>query len=353
MAKQKRLIDFLPGTLVGVDENGLGARLGPLIVTGVRANVSEAGLARIRKGLGKKIRSDLDDSKVLVSNKDYRVGEAWARALVERTSGSTPETPDELFESLSLERSDERNRNCPPAALDQCSFRKNEPFVADDEILQRIRGHLETLASHGIELTGVRTYRICTGELNRLKRSGVNRFGADLHGMEKVVLSLAPSEKDAAPMTATCGKVGGMAQYGRFFGPLAGRLHSVLGETQAESAYSFPGLGTLSFLRDADASDPLVMMASLVGKYVRELLMSRISRFYLDGDSAELPSGYHDPVTGIFVAQTLPLRRSLNIIDSCFERERDVKDDGSSGTKPKKVARGAPNASTGQSNLFE
>lgn len=354
MARQKRLIDFVPGALVGVDENGLGARLGPLIVTGVRAQVSEEGIARLRKGLGKKIRADLDDSKVLVSNKDYRVGEAWARVLVERVSGRAPETPAELFESLSVEGREERDRNCPKPALGQCSFQKSEQFVSDEELVKRIKGHLESLCERGINLSGVRTYRICTGELNRLRRSGVNRFSADLHGMEKVVLSLA-GENDAIPFTATCGKVGGMAQYGRFFGPLSGRLHSVLGETQAESAYSFPGLGTLSFLRDADASDPLVMMASLVGKYVRELLMGRIARFYLDGDSTDIPSGYHDPITGIFVSQTLPLRRSLSIVDACFERERDVKDPNSTETKnkPKKAALLSSPASTGQSSLFE
>lgn len=356
MAKKKRLIDFEPGLLVGVDENGLGARLGPLVVTGVRARVSEAGLARLQKGLGKRIRADLDDSKVLVSNKDYRLGEAWARALVERTSGIRPSSPTELFESLSLEARTARDENCPPSALKQCSFSEREAFVSDDELLARIRGHLETLDSQGISLDGVRTYRVCTGELNRLRKLGINRFSADLHGMEKLVLGFLPQDGEKVPFTATCGKVGGMAQYSRFFGPLGGRLHTALCETAAESAYSFPGLGVISFLRDADASDPLVMMASLVGKYVRELLMGRIARFYLAGDTADLPSGYHDPVTSIFVDQTLPVRRSLAIVDACFERDRELKeakDEPPLALKSKKKKAAVPAPSSGQESLFE
>src|SRR5690606_2557430 len=107
------------------------------------------------------------------------------------------------------------------------------------------------------------------------RRAGVHRFAADLHAMERLLLTLR--ERRDEDLLAICGKVGGIGQYERFFGPLAGRLRTVLAEGRDESRYHFPGLGELRFLRDADARDPLVMLASLVGKYVRELLMNRIS----------------------------------------------------------------------------
>jgi hypothetical protein len=125
-----------------------------------------------------------------------------------------------------------------------------------------------------------------------------------------------------------------MSEYDRFFGPLAGRLHTSLQVSRQRSAYYFPGLGELHFVQDADARDVLVMLASLVGKYVRELLMARISRFY---DGAEAPpstgaaagtalgvSGYHDERTDAWVAATAARRRTLRIVDDCFERARDV-----------------------------
>lgn len=142
---------------------------------------------------------------------------------------------------------------------------------------------------------------------------------------------LALREQAGSEVAATCGKVGAMAAYPRFFGPLAGRLHTVIEEGPARSDYRFPGLGTVAFVRDADGSHTLVMLASLVGKYLRELLMGRIARSYLargplgiEGptNSQGLVSGYHDPRTARFVAATGPLRAKLGVPDDCFERER-------------------------------
>jgi ribonuclease HII len=79
----------------------------------------------------------------------------------------------------------------------------------------------------------------------------------------------------------------------------------------------------LAFVRDADGSNLLVGLASLVGKYLRDLLMRRITWFYR-AQAPELPeaSGYHDPVTKAFVAQTQAQRRKLRIADDCFARRK-------------------------------
>src|SRR5690606_40084364 len=129
----------------------------------------------------------------------------------------------------------------------------------------------------GVRFRAVKSATLCAGELNRLKEAGVHRFAADLHAMERLVLELR--ERAGHDVLVTCGKVGGIHEYGRFWGPLAGRLHNVLEEGRARSAYRFPGIGELRFVRDADAKHPLVMVASLVGKYLRELLMHRIAHY--------------------------------------------------------------------------
>ena len=75
-----------------------------------------------------------------------------------------------------------------------------------------------------------------------------------------------------------------------------------------------------------EARLPLVMLASLVGKWVRELFMGRIARHYPKGattNDEERPSGYHDPVTDRFVRRTALVRRKRAIPDRCFERDRD------------------------------
>jgi ribonuclease HII len=113
----------------------------------------------------------------------------------------------------------------------------------------------------------------------------------------------------------------------------------VIEEGQARSAYHFPGVGEIAFVRDADADDLCVSMASLVGKYVREALMARVVRYYR-GELPELPdaSGYHDPVTTRFMEATRLLRKSRDVPDLCFER-RGVEAPAKAPSKAKRTAK--------------
>ena len=135
-------------------------------------------------------------------------------------------------------------------------------------------------------------------------------------------LALDARERAGRDVVAICGKVGGFDSYAPAFGPMSGRLHAVAVEGRARSEYAFPGLGRIAFVRDADAKHLLVCMASLVGKWVRDVLMARIVRYHR-ADDAELPdaSGYHDPVTTRFIAATRLSRRDRALPDDCFERK--------------------------------
>lgn len=304
---------------IGADENGLGAQLGPLVVTAVLARTDERGARTLSRKLPKRIRADLDDSKRLVSHGDVALGEAWARVLV---GAPDAESPRDLFQRLSLDPAEVLEGPCPDHVRDQCWHPGAECFVAEERDLARLRKHLDALRERGVDLVGVASAVLCTKRLNDERAGGKNRFTSDLHAMERLVLALA--ERAGQPVHAVCGKVGGMRDYSRFFGPLSGRLHAILETGAARSAYHFPGLGEVHFVRDADASDPLVMLSSLVGKYVRELLMGRIARFYDDpsGDPRTV-SGYHEPVTARFVASTASLRKKRRVPDSCFIRDRE------------------------------
>lgn len=305
---------------VGVDENGLGARLGPLVVTAVLARVSGDGervLARRPRG---RLGDDLDDSKRLVSHSNVALGEAWARAL----TGDRHETPQALFEHLSLDSAASLREHCPSHLEAQCWDVLGESFVAPSEVFTRVAGHVEKLRARGVEIAAVRVTSVCTQRLNAGRVLGKNRFVTDLHAMERLLLALRAEA--GADLFAVCGKVGGMSDYERFFGPLSGYLRCVLESSRRRSAYRFPGLGEVHFVQDADARDPLVMLASLVGKYVRELLMARVARFYERGaGDPEAPSvsGYHDARTNRWVLATSALRRSLSVVHECFERARD------------------------------
>ena len=304
---------------IGVDENGLGARLGPLVVTAVLAEVTEQGSRVLSRRPPKRLALDLGDSKQLVSHKDFALGEAWARALTE----SPADSPKDLFETLSLEGAPELRAHCPSHVEDQCWSPSGDSFVAEQTDISRILRHVSWWAERGVTIKAVRCSVVCTKRLNDSKSAGGNRFISDLHAMERLVLDL--HRVAGTEITAVCGKVGGMGDYSSFFGPLSMRLHAVLSRSKALSAYHFPGLGEVRFVRDADAKDSLVMLASIIGKYVRELLMARVSGYYRRGDDTlEAVSGYHDPVTSRFVKATSLVRKQQRIPDGCFERARDA-----------------------------
>ena len=301
---------------IGADENGLGSRLGPMIVTAVLAEADEEGERFLSRKLPKRMREDLDDSKRLMTHTDVGIGEAWARAL----TGDSARSPAALFEQLSLEGTSRLQAPCPKAAHPMCWTVTREAFSAEAEQCARAKAHLLTFAKRGVRILEVRTSVVCTGQLNENRDRGINRFVSDLHAMERLVLKLR--ESAGAPVQAVCGKVGGIGEYAKFFGPLAGWLHATIVEGQAESAYQFPKLGRLR-VRARRRRPRAPGHAGVLGRQIRARAVHEPDRRALPGGDEARPSGYHDPVTAKFVERTQLLRKKAKMPDRCFERERD------------------------------
>jgi ribonuclease HII len=338
---------------VGIDENGMGPRLGPLVVTSVLAEVDRAGARRVTSRPRGDLAKRIGDSKKLVAFDDSALGEAWARALVAR-DGAAPATPDELLATVGLDPQATLQAPCPRHHVDLCWSSEGEAFAADRAMVEACSADLERLAKRGVRIVRVRVAVICTRQLNEAVARGLSRFDLDLHTMER--LALAAREDASDEIYALCGKVGGFGFYGERFGPLAGRLHTVLVEGRARSEYQFPGIGRLAFVRDADESSMLVGLASLVGKWARDHLMRRVVRFHRTG-APGLPeaSGYHDPVTARFIRASELVRRERRVEQACFERVALGKRDGAATLRasseaappppPPRRSRGAPSPS--------
>lgn len=304
---------------VGIDENGLGPRLGPLVVTAVHARTEGAGHRLVTRRPRGDLAKRLGDSKALVSFGDVALGEAWARAVARETLGRDPGTPDALVAELSLDTAETLQARCPAHHRDQRWSPEGEGFVADDALVARLGKDLDKLREKGVTILGATVAVVCAERLNEAVSRGLSRFAVDLHTMERLALHVR--ERAGAELDVTCGKVGGYDRYEGAFGPLAGHLHTTIREGRARSEYRFAALGNLAFVRDADAGHLLVCMASLVGKWVREVLMSRVTRYHRAYDPS-LPeaSGYHDPVTTRFIELSALARRSRKIAGDCFER---------------------------------
>ncbi len=308
---------------MGVDENGLGPQLGPLVVTAVLARLDDTGARRMNERASSLLHDRLADSKQLVDHHDVALGEAWARVVVEAMTGRRAQGRAELLEALSLRARAHLRAPCPQTVASQC-WANVAPFAASPEQMARASDDLQSLRARGVQVVWACCEVVCTRRLNDARARGRSRLLVDLGAMEALVI--AGRERAGQDVLAVCGKVGGLRTYPPRFGALGGRLHTVLEESAGRSAYRIPGVGEVQFVRDADGADPLVALASLIGKYVREDLMSRIVAHYRSTD-ASLPdaSGYHDPITDRFVAATARTRRERDVPDTCFLRERETR----------------------------
>jgi len=89
---------------VGVDENGLGPVLGPLLVTGVAFRFTGPRPDSLGALVG--------DSKVLVSHDDPSLGEAWARAILSEL-GPPPKDSHEIVARISMDADTVLRSMCP------------------------------------------------------------------------------------------------------------------------------------------------------------------------------------------------------------------------------------------------
>jgi ribonuclease HII len=303
---------------LGVDENGVGPRLGPMIVTSVLVEADEEGARVVTSRPRGAIAKRIGDSKKLVAFEDSALGEAWARAIVRRT-GLEAHTPEELLAALAIDDAAELRAPCPSHHTDLCWSALGEAFVSDEDAVRACEKDLDRLEKKGVHLRRARTSIVCTRRLNDGVARGLSRFDLDLHAMER--LALAAKSDAGAEIYALCGKVGGFDFYPDRFAHLAGWLHTTLLEGRARSEYLVPGVGRLAFVRDADETHLIVGLASLVGKWARDHLMRRVVRFHKTHEpDAPDASGYHDPITTKFIRATELVRKKLRVESACFER---------------------------------
>jgi ribonuclease HII len=306
----------------GIDENGLGPRLGPLVVTGVGARL-EAG-ASLEESLAPGVAKGLvGDSKGLVSYHDDALGEAWARELVVR-AGKVARTPNDVLEALLLDDRVWLRALCPAAHEVQCWGAEGEVFTAPEGVLAEVRAFAETLGARGVTLGLPRVVVRCTARLNEALVQGVSRFDADLHAMEAIAAEgLERGRREGLFVEAVCGKVGGRDRYLEAFRVLPAHEVAFFEEGRSASTYRFADRAVVTFVKDSDAADALVGLASLVGKWVRDLLMERIVRHHRRAvPEAPRVSGYHDPRTAQFVELTRLSRKASGLPETCFERAK-------------------------------
>lgn len=299
--------------IVGVDENGLGPRLGPLVATAATIEVARYDAEPLR-ALGAKL--GVGDSKQHSAFGKMAHAEGLVLALAS-TRGRPPSSADELLATLSLDGLLALRSPCPDPTTARPCWEKNLALPAFGGDVAVGRAMLASLREGGVEVRRVRTTLACAGVFNTWIAGGKNKLALDLHLFERLLLDARRSSR--GPLHAVCGMVGGLRRYAPHLSQLG--AVRVLVEEKGASRYEAASVGTVDFEVKADDRHLPVGLASMVGKYVREIAMARLVGWYRDEDPT-LPdaSGYHDPVTRRFVEGSEALRRRLPVADACFER---------------------------------
>jgi len=303
--------------VMGVDENGLGPRLGPLVATSVVLEVSRYPRAALcRRGLG----LGLTDSKETGGFGRMAFTESVALALVERGGAGVPASVDGFIDRVAPESRPKLRACCPDeATARQCwGVDPSLPMFGGDaaqgrRLLDRLIGR------SSLRIVDVRSRVACAGMLNAKHSDGTNKLAVDLELFEDLIASV--HVRHGSPLLVLCGMIGGIRDYASRFARFDSNRVEAIENRRGQRRYRVEDLGELRFEVDADARHLPVALASIVGKYVREVCMHRIGEFYRnDVPELKLASGYHDPVTTRFIDATERSRRRLGIAPDCFHR---------------------------------
>ena len=238
--------------------------------------------------------------------------EAAVLALIERVTGVLPTDADALLDLVGLEDIAALKSGCPATGCAPCWHGPIALPIFGAELEQGRDVINKLVGRNAVKVIDAKSIVSCVGHINRYYDNGQNKLDLDVAMFER----LARHATRHTEASVYCGMVGGIRDYRTRLQMPA----EVLSACKGAVAYNTPG-GTMRFEVDADARHLPVALASMLGKYVRELSMHRINTFYQARDPDLKPaSGYHDPVTSAFIEATEPHRRALNIAPDCFER---------------------------------
>jgi hypothetical protein len=246
--------------------------------------------------------------------------ESVALALIERVSGEPPSSVDALLDRIAPGTREQLRARCPNESTSAQCWGSNlslPTFGGDPTYGRALLDRL--IGRSSLRIVDVQTRVACPGMLNSRLAEGRNKLAVDLELFEDLIVTTQARQCDS--LLAICGMVGGIRDYAARFGRFAPDRVCESPGRRGQRKYAVRGVGEIRFEVDADARHLPVALASIVGKYVREICMHRIGAFYEEQiPEIRLASGYHDPVTTQFIQATEPERRRLRIADDCFQR---------------------------------
>lgn len=309
----------------GIDEAGYGPRLGPLCVGATAFVLADHDPAEgppnlwqqlrpavCRKPSDRKRRVAVDDSKKLKGSGEGRSHplRALERGVLSFLPDDPPPTDADLLRALGTD--------VPTARWYESGLALPLGQTSDEIRIARARVQ-RALARAGIRCDAMACVAVDAADFNRRLSAGDNKAEVNFAAAADLLETLWRRYPTAHPRVIV-DRHGGRTSYGELLAAhLPGAAVETVAETPTLSRYRLSRGGsrlTVSFALDGDCRFLPASLASMTAKFVRDLMMLRLNRFFCDQVPDLKPTwGYYGDA-GRYLVEINPVMRRLRLAPS-------------------------------------
>lgn len=275
--------------IVGIDEAGFGPILGPLVVSASAFSLPKQLLNEdlwqiLRKSVGKRPRHLAGRVLIADSKKAYSksLGIKHLQRTVLACLKCLGEEPKTLMQFLSLVSAD-----CLEQLNDYPWYKNvDSHLISADKADVAIAASVlqDDLASNKLKLLELKSYYLEVAHYNKMVSAVRNKSSVLFTAVCSLIKS-AIDKSSADDLHVIIDRQGGRMRYRRVLLRMFPDMHlKILKETPTVSSYELQGDGKkirLHFAVDADDRFLPVALASMLSKFIRQLLIENINRYFI------------------------------------------------------------------------
>ncbi len=323
----------------GIDEAGYGPLFGPLVIGRSVFRVEDGGeegaatpppsirsrlrAAVCRRPTDRRRRIPVDDSKALYSPAEGLGHLERAVLAFAHLAGVDPTTADELLDAIAL---DEGSRTPPELWYAAEHGEPALPVAADPSLTSIARGQLGRAAvANGVALSELSAAVLFEDRFNRVVRQTRSKARCLWDFVARHLWEIWQAHGDCSPWVVV-DRQGGRKVYHELLELcFEGRDVRLLDESADVSRYRIEDgrrQMTVSFEADSESRHVPTAVASMTAKYLRELLMQRLNRFFRAERPALRPTAGYAADGKRFLREVTPVLERLGLPRTRLERIR-------------------------------
>lgn len=319
--------------IIGIDEAGYGPNLGPLVMTAVACRLpDDAGAGDLWQHLASAVRrrGDPDDGRLLIE--DSKIVYAPNRGLGPLETGVLATLVPQSCNGACLRLDDYLDQVCPTSRQELLreawyTGATTLPVLAEQPQLAAARERFcQTCQETGVTWAPLQTIVVGADHFNALcERSGTK--GAVLgHCLSLLVRQLWHLTAEGDSLAFLIDKHGGRNTYAALLQDAVPEgMVLAHQEGAVRSVYAVHGVAPevrFTFQPRADAEHFGVALASMVSKYLREVLMLEFNRFWQTQVPGLKPTAGYPSDAGRFFKAIRPALQRLGITETAVWRKR-------------------------------